>query len=142
MLSGPSSVVTSIVAGAASGLQFNPIAATATAVISAALVGFPRAPKSRVALAAVVLLAGWAIGDGISLAGAAGPRSGVVYPLMWAVSGFGVGYLLPALAGMAVGRRVVRGTGWLSAAAVALMLGPALSATGGVLGSLLWKAAA
>jgi hypothetical protein len=84
----------------------------------------------RLVWAWVTLVAAWAIGDGIRIAGSAvsDPRYGSAYVAvaLWAVVSFAVGYALPALAGMFVGRRVTHGTGWLSAGTVALTLSLAL----------------
>ena len=117
--------------GLALGLQFNPIAAIIGAVVAAALAGYPGAPRVRVAWAWLVLAAAWAIGDGIRVVGAvtAEPRYRPVYlaVVMWSLVGFALGYALPALSGMFVGRRVTHGTGWLSAAAVALSVSLALA---------------
>lgn len=114
------------------GLQFNPIAATVGAVAAAALAGYSKAPRKRLVWAWVVLGAAWAIGDGIRIAGAAvsDPRYGSAYAavVLWSLVGFAVGYALPALTGMFVGRRVTHGTGWLSAGAVALTMSLALVA--------------
>jgi len=38
----------------------------------------------------------------------------------WAVVGLFVGYVLPMLAGVYVGRRVTHGTGWLAAGSIAV----------------------
>jgi hypothetical protein len=79
------------------------------------------------------------VGDGIRVAGAAWSPA---YLAAWAFTGLAFGYLLPAFAGAYVGRLVHRGTGWLAAGAVALMLVPALSALGDVLSTGLWRAIA
>jgi hypothetical protein len=49
------------------------------------------------------------------------------YLAAWALTGLGIGYVLPAVAGAYVGRQVHRGTGYLSAGAIAIMLVFALS---------------
>ena len=127
MLTGPLSALNPALAGAAMGLQFDPLTATVSAAVAAALVGYPRAPSSRRLWAAAALLAGWAVGDGIRVAGGVGSGgAALVYGTMWSLTGLGVGYLLPALAGAAVGRAVFHGTGWLTAAAVTLMVTPAV----------------
>ena len=116
-----------VLAGAAMGLQFDPLTATVSAAVAAALVGYPSAPVSRRWAAAGVLLAGWAAGDGIRVAASVGAGSAaLVYGAVWSLTGLSIGYLVPALAGATVGRSVFRGTGWLAAAAVALMLTPAV----------------
>lgn len=123
------------------GLQFNIITATVSAVLAAALAGYPGAPKPRVWWSGVVLLAGWAVGDGIRVAGSVGSGSrAAAYGVVWALAGLAVGYVLPALAGAAVGRAVFRGTGWLAASAVALMLTPAVWALSERLSGLAWAA--
>lgn len=120
---GPS--VTQALHGVALGLQFDPYVAGVTAVIAAALSGYPKAPGSRVLWSALVVVAGWAVGDGIRILGA--PSPGSMYSIAWGATALLVGYALPAWAGAQVGRRVVHGTGWLAAGAVALMLTPAVS---------------
>jgi hypothetical protein len=133
MLTGQLSALNPALAGLAMGLQFDPLAATVSAAASAALVGYSGAPPSRRAWAAGVLLAGWVVGDGINAA--------LVYGTVWSLTGLGIGYLLPALAGAAVGRMVFRGTGWLAAAAVALMLTPAVWALSERVSGAVWVVA-
>ena len=128
-----------VTAGVASGLQFDPLTAAVSAVLAAALTGYRRAPRSRLLWAAAVLLAGWAVGDGIRIAGASG---GTAFALAWAVTGLAFGYALPAIAGAYVGRQVHRGTGWLAAGAVALMLVPALSLLADTLSGALMRVVA
>jgi hypothetical protein len=118
-------VVASILDGVAAGLRFHPVFAAFAAAAAAGLVGYRRAPRSRTWFAAGVVLVGWAVGDGIRIAAATGP---LPYLIAWALTGLAVGYALPALAGAYVGRQVHRGTGYLSAAAVALMVVAALAA--------------
>ena len=117
--------------GLALGLHFNPIAAAVGVVVAAALAGYPGASRARVAWAWLVLAAAWAIGDGIRVVGAltAESRYRPVYlaVVMWSLVGFALGYALPAVSGILVGRRVTRGTGWLSAVAVALTVSLALA---------------
>lgn len=125
-----------IVTGVATGLQFNPLSAAVSSTIAAALVGYKRAPRSRVWWAAGVVLVGWAVGDGIRLAGATAEPG---YLLAWALAGIAVGYTLPTLAGAYVGRQVHRGTGWLSAGTVALMVVPAMSIVAGALATGLMR---
>jgi hypothetical protein len=113
------------------GLLFNPVAGAVGAVVAAALAGYPKASRARVAWAGSVLVVAWAIGDGIRVLGAAtaDPRVRPAYLALvtWSLVGFAVGYALPAVSGMFVGRRVTHGTGWLSAAAVALTVSLALA---------------
>lgn len=120
------------------GLQFNPIAAAASSAMAAAISGYKRAPRGTAWWSAAIVLSGWAVGDGIRLAGAAQVPE---YMATWAIVGLLVGYALPAVAGAYVGRRVHLGTGWLAAGAVALMLAPVLSVLGGALSAALWKVA-
>jgi len=120
------------------GLQFNPIAAAASSALAAAISGYKRAPRGTYWWSGAIVLSGWAIGDGIRLAGAG---QAPAYLAAWAVVGLLFGYAAPAVAGAYVGRRVHLGTGWLAAGAVALMLSPALSALGGALAAALWKVA-
>ena len=142
MLTGPLSALNPALAGAAMGLQFDPLTATVSAVLAAALVGYASAPPSRRWLAAGVLLAGWAVGDGIRVAGGVGSGSAaLIYGTVWSLAGLGVGYLLPALAGAAVGRAVFHGTGWLAAAAVALMVTPAVWVLSERVSGALWLVA-
>jgi hypothetical protein len=142
MLTGQLSALNPALAGLAMGLQFDPLAATVSAAASAALVGYSGAPPSRRAWAAGVLLAGWVVGDGIRVAGAVGAgNAALVYGTVWSLTGLGIGYLLPALAGAAVGRMVFRGTGWLAAAAVALMLTPAVWALSERVSGAVWVVA-
>lgn len=120
------------------GLQFNPIAAASSSALAAAISGYKRAPRGTAWWSAAIVLSGWAVGDGIRLAGAGQVPE---YLAAWAVVGLLLGYALPTLAGAYVGRRVHLGTGWLAAGAVALMLSPALSVLGGALSAALWKVA-
>ncbi len=113
-----------IAAGAALGLQFAPLYAAATAALAAALAGYRKAPRYRPWLAGAVVAAGWAVGDGIRIAGSS---EAVPVLVAWAIAGLVVGYGLPALAGAYVGRQVHRGTGYLSAALVAIMFVSALA---------------
>lgn len=46
---------------------------------------------------------------------------------VWALAGLLIGYAFPALLGAYVGRRVVKGTGWLSAIVVAASCSAALA---------------
>jgi hypothetical protein len=133
--------LTRVLAGGVTlGLSFNPLAAVAGSML-AAVVGTVVARRDGNPFWWVgVAVAAWLAGDGIVVAGAAatllrtgtGPL-GAAAPawaawlllMVWAAAGLAVGYLLPAGAGIAVGRRVHFGTGWLAAGAVAL--GAALS---------------
>jgi hypothetical protein len=130
-------VLSDIAAGAALGLRFAPLYAAVTAVLAAALAGYGKAPRSRMWLAAAVVLAGWVVGDGVRVAGSS---ARVTVTIVWAVVGLAVGYALPALGGAYVGRQVHKGTGYLSAAVVALMFVSALYALVGPIADALMRA--
>jgi hypothetical protein len=130
-------VLSDIAAGAALGLRFAPLYAAVTAAFAAALAGYRRAPRSRLWWAAAVVIAGWVAGDGIRIAGSSAHVSTLV---AWAVAGLALGYALPALAGAYVGRQVHKGTGYLSAAVVALLFVSALSALAGPIADALMRA--
>jgi hypothetical protein len=124
--------------GIAAGFQFHPIYAAVAAALGAGLAGYRGAPRSRPWLAAAVVLVGWALGDGIRIAGSPGTTLELA---AWAVTGLAVGYALPAYAGAYVGRQVHKGTGYLSAGVVAIMLVSAFSALAGPVGALLSRLA-
>jgi hypothetical protein len=130
-------VLHDIAAGAALGLRFAPLYAAGTAALAAALAGYRKAPRSRVWLAAAVVLLGWAAGDGIRIAGSS---AHVGTAVVWAVAGLSLGYALPALAGGYVGRQVHKGTGYLSAAVVAVMFVSAFAAVAGPIADALMRA--
>jgi hypothetical protein len=118
--------------GAALGLQFNPVTALVSSVIAAVLMGYPTAPDTRRPLAVAVLALAWLAGDAARIGRVAIPAgTGDVLawaaPAAWALVGIVVGYVLPAAAGIGVGTRVVRGTGWLSAGFVAATVAGALA---------------
>lgn len=114
-----SAVLVEALKGVAAGLRFHPIYAAVAAALAAGFVGYRKAPGSRRYWAFAVLLGGWALGDGIRLVAS---RGSGLYLAAWALTGLGIGYVLPALAGAYVGRQVHRGTGYLSAGAIAIML--------------------
>ena len=119
--------------GVALGLQFNPLTATVGAVLAAVIFGYPKAPEARRPIAVSVLALAWLAGEGVRIGASLAttpPKAWPDYAALAArvVAGAVVGYVLPAAAGAFVGRRVTRGTGWLSAAAVALTVAGALSA--------------
>jgi hypothetical protein len=119
------------------GLQFNPLAVLVGSIGAAALVGYPSAPRSRWFWAAVLIVGAWLIGDGLNIAisvpsGPIGLVGAWNVAVMVAVS-LGLGFLVPAAAGAYVGRHVTRGTGWLSAMAVAAMVAGAFIAIAPVL---------
>ncbi len=141
MLSGEAAALSPALTGVAMGLQFNPLVAAVTSAAAAALVGYRTAPASRRWWALAVLLAGWVVGDGIRVAGSAGAGTeGAVAAAAWIVAGLAVGYLLPALAGAAIGRAVFHGTGWLAAGTVALLLTPAIWALSERVSVSMWGA--
>lgn len=136
-----STTVQPLLAGLALGTQFSPFASLVGAPIAAALCGFPRAGRDRVAFAGLAVVLAWLAGDGLQLVTRAGGIArggpGLLHASdpafsswlllgAWALAGLLAGYALPAWAGAFVGRRVVRGTGWASAAVIAL------AAAGGV----------
>jgi hypothetical protein len=127
--------------GATLGLGFNPLLALAGAVLAAGLAGYRKASDVSRLLAIVVLLVMWLAGDGMRvIARARDAYDGVAWLLAgphwaswvalatWALVGAAVGYALPALVGVTVGRRVHQGTGWLSAMIVAASTSLALIA--------------
>jgi len=124
VLSG-ATVLSRVLAGVAAGFQFHPVFAAVFSAAAAGLAGYRKAPRARVWWAVAVVLAGWLLGDGIRVAGSSGEPT---YLIVWALAGLAVGYVVPALLGAYVGRQVHRGTGYLSAAAIAIMLVGALSA--------------
>jgi hypothetical protein len=130
------------VTGMALGIAFNPIASLIGAPVAAGLTGYPRAPRSRLAWAGAFLLLAWMLGDGFRVMARVRDavdigvpvHSGAMVPYtmlgVWAIAGLLLGYVLPAVLGAYVGRCVVRGTGWLSAIAVAAMFSGVLAALG------------
>ncbi|HEX9093772.1 MAG TPA: hypothetical protein VF902_07295 [Coriobacteriia bacterium] len=126
-------IVGGLVRGVALGLSFNPVTALVGAVAAAALAGYPGAPDSRRPLALGVLGLAWLAGDGarvgvvVTSARMSGDAAVWAAVVAWVAVGATVGYLAPMLAGITVGRRVLRGTGWLSAGAVALTVAGALA---------------
>jgi len=130
-------VLSDIAAGAALGLRFAPLYAAITAAVAAALAGYRRAPRSRSWWATAVVIAGWVAGDGIRIAGSSAPASTLA---VWVLAGLVLGYALPALAGAYVGRQVHKGTGYLSAAVVAVLFVSALSGLAGPIADALMRA--
>lgn len=123
-------MIGSLAHGVALGLQFNPLTSVVGCVIAAALAGYPGAPEHRRPLSVGVLALAWLVGDGVGIGTTLASKSGApLWPaaLAWIVLGVLVGYVVPTLVGVAVGTRVIRGTGWLSAGAVALASAGALS---------------
>jgi hypothetical protein len=113
------------------GLQFNPVTSVIGSAIAAVLVGYPAAPSARRPMAVAVLAFAWLVGDGapIGRSIATTPPKGLADwagIALWVGVGALVGYVVPTAAGALVGRSVTRGTGWLSAGAVALSVAGAL----------------
>lgn len=136
---GASGVLAPVLLGVALGTSFNPLTGLVGSAAAAALVGSPKSRTDRRLLAAGTLLAAWVLGDGLRVLGrareaydaaaaVAPPTAWEPYaPLaFWALLGLAC-YVVPAWMGAFVGRRVTRGTGWLSAAAVAASLSIAFS---------------
>jgi hypothetical protein len=140
-----SALWSAFVAGARFAVQYNPLAAAASAAVAAAVSGYPKAPGKRWRTSALVLLAGWFAGDGARIvahardaafgAGAYAELGATAWAVLtaWAVGGLALGYALPALVGARVGRGVRHGTGWIAAAGVAVSVSVAMSAIVGAL---------
>jgi len=143
-------VFVSLVLGLESGLRFHWIPAAVTAAAAAAVTGYRRAPRSRDWWAAGILFAGWAIGEGLTAVQwvAGNPTMFKETPeaywllVTWIPVGLALGYVLPTFAGAYVGRLVHKGTGYLSAAVVALTIVPALATLGGLAAAALERAVA
>ena len=138
-----------LVDGVLLAVQYNPLVAAVTVAIAAALAGYPKVRRDRRQWAVLVLAIGWLLGDGLRVLGrardfydgvAAFRAAGTpLWPgwttiAIWAIGSLALGYVMPALVGAAVGRRVTHGTGWLAAAAIASALTLAVSAGIGALG--------
>jgi hypothetical protein len=127
-VSGASAFITPLLGALALGIAFNPLASLLGAPLAAGLFGSPKAGRRRHAWAACVVALAWLLGDGFRVMGrlrdaldAAGrpqPET-LVLLAVWALAALLAGYAVPAALGAYVGRRVVKGTGWLSAAFVA-----------------------
>jgi hypothetical protein len=135
--------------GLALAVQYNPLYAAVTAALAAALGGYPGVRRERWRWAPLVLAVGWLVGDGFRVLGRARDFSDgsaafraegtALWPgwttiAVWALGSLVIGYVLPAVIGAAVGRRVTHGTGWLAAAAIASALTLSVSAAIGALG--------
>ena len=113
------------------GVGFNSLTSFVGSIAAAMLLA--REPgRLRWMLAVLVLGGAWFVGDGVNLvqyAQGAPVLSAAEWlgMLLWALVGFGVGYLLPTWAGVFVGRRVTWGTGWASAGVTAAMVSGMLS---------------
>lgn len=117
---------------------FNPYAGALTAALAAFLAGSRTAGRRAGLSAGIVVLGGWLLGDGAAfaaaVAGAAQARSGVAAfatLAVWSLGGIALGYALPAVIGVAVGRRVFLGTGRMAATAIAVGSSLAIAALTG-----------
>ncbi|TDB37882.1 MAG: hypothetical protein D9V44_07485 [Actinobacteria bacterium] len=136
--------------GASLGVQYNPVFGIGGAVVAAALLGYPRAPRERRFWAGAVIAVAWLAGDGLMILGrtrevvdgvgafalVTPAWSAYLLVTVWAVVSLGLGYVAPALVGITVGRRVTHGTGWLAATAIAVGASLALSTLIASLGAL------
>lgn len=118
-------VMAQVIQGLHGGLLFNLAFAAVSAAVAAGLSGYRRAPRWLVWASAGVLAVGFAAGDGLHAVAAGGGMFRVAVGCLVALV---IGYVVPAVAGAYVGRQVHKGTGYLSAAVVALTLVTALSA--------------
>lgn len=107
-------------------LEFNPLASALGAAAAGLVAGFRGAGRPHAALAAAVVLASWLVGDGTAVLGALAASTALLQAAsavglaVWAIGGLVLGYVVPAAAGVFVGRRVFFGTGRLAAASVGL----------------------
>jgi len=136
------SLATALLGGVRSGLHPNPLFGLIAAGLAAAFLGARKRSHDRELWGWAVLIVGWLVGDGLWVLGRARDVYDGVTRLLdvsqpmwaewvtlaaWALVSFAVGYLVPALLGKTVGRRVTHGTGWLAAASVAVMSSFALT---------------
>lgn len=130
--------------GARLGMQFNPVFATVGSAIAAALLGYRNAPVERRFTSGAVVVIAWLTGDGLRIIGRARDAvdglgaignsvSGWITIAAWVLVGLMVGYVVPTLVGVAVGRRVTFGTGWLAAATIAVATSLAIATLLGAL---------
>lgn len=131
-----------LLAGLALGVAFDPVASLVGASLAAAVFGTPRRGREHHAWAVAVVALAWLVGDGFRVMGRlrdildgqglllvhAPAWASFTALAAWALAGVAVGYALPAATGAYVGRRVVRGTGWLSAIAIAAASSAGLAA--------------
>ncbi|MGB4592508.1 MAG: hypothetical protein WBI63_01875 [Coriobacteriia bacterium] len=131
-------VLAAVADGVRLGVQFNPLFATIGSAIAAALLGYPKAPVERRFTAGAVIVIAWLTGDGLRILGRARDTIDGIGALgnsvsgwsllgLWALVSIALGYVLPMLVGVAVGRRVTFGTGWLAAATIAIAVSLALA---------------
>lgn len=124
------------------GLVVAPYSSLLGSIVAAVLI--TRA-KSAIgyAVGGLVLVAAWLLGEGLFrlsvTQGAAGPDPQRVWLLfgVQALVSLGFGYVLPTWAGYFVGKRVIRGTGWISAGVVAASAAGAVYAIGSSLAARL-----
>ena len=126
-----------IAAGVIGGLRFNLVVAAIAAAGAAAISGYRRAPRWRTWASAGVLCAGFVIGDGLRIVAVGGDTLRIAVACAVALA---LGYVFPAVAGAYVGRQVHKGTGFMSAIAVALMVVAAVASLGEPVASALIKA--
>ena len=124
-------------AGVSMGIAYNPILSVVGAAVAAAL--FVGVSPKRALAGAGTLLCFWLFGDGLrviarardladGLAHAPASIDSWVLISTWGLVGLLLGYALPAWAGAFAGRRVIFGTGWLTAVAVSVGLSLTLAA--------------
>ncbi len=147
---GATTVAEALWQGALLGIQYNPVFGIIGAVIAAALLGYPRSPRERRFWAGAVIAVAWLVGDGLMILGRTREvfdgvsafsqvtPAWVAYMLVaaWALVSLAVGYILPAWAGIVVGRRVTHGTGWLAAMAIAVAASLGISTLVAAIGGL------
>lgn len=134
-----SDLAAAIGAGFQLGAAFNPLASLIGAVLAAAIIATGRGWR-RVAAGVAVLVLGWMVGDGWILIESgraiaegnplvvqAEPWASWTALGIWGAAGLLIGYGVPALAGAYAGRRVVWGTGWLTAGSLAAAVSAAIA---------------
>lgn len=133
-MTGSELALATLSAGARLAVQYNPVAAAVSVAIAAAIAGSPSTRGARWKPAALTILMGWLVGDGVHVVGLlrdlaaeyagrpsfdASSWAGLGVASIWALGSLALGYVAPTLLGVAVGRRVTHGTGRLAAAAIA-----------------------
>lgn len=133
-----SSFLEAVIAGSRMALAFNPLVSLVGSAVAAAFIATGTGWRRAVGGAALLVLA-WFIGDGWMVvsqaravaAGTVGAQFAMPYSALavslWALLGIALGYVAPAWAGAYAGRRVVWGTGWLTAGTVAVGVSAALA---------------
>lgn len=129
--------------GLALGVSFNPLASLVGSTLAAAVYGPPTAGRDARLWCVTIVLISWLLGDGFRvmarwrdvaeggvrlLPASALPWTVPVILGLWAAVSLGGGYALPTAVGVFVGKRVVHGTGRVSAAVIAATTALALSA--------------